>query len=72
MYGAYCKDFSRLRRGDFRYTKMFLNSILLLNLFRASGEAISGALRHVSERFLMYSFSMCSPPAENILSFDVR
>ena len=43
------KKFSRLRRGDFRYTKIFYNSILLLKNFRASGEAILGTQRYFSK-----------------------
>ena len=41
-------DFSLLRRGDFRYTKIFFIVIYVLNLFRASDEAIVRALAFLS------------------------
>ena len=42
---------SRLRRGDFRYTK--LCSVHALRFFvRASGEAILGTLKYFSQRFI--------------------
>ena len=40
------KNFSRLRRGDFRYTKIFFYSAVSLIIFRASGEAILGTQRY--------------------------
>ena len=53
------KFFSRLRRGDFRYTKIFYNSILLLKIVRASGEAILGTQRYFSKDALIPTSLLC-------------
>ena len=53
------KNLSRLRRGDFRYTKIFYNSILLLKIFRASGEAILGTQRYFSKDALIPTSLLC-------------
>ena len=50
------KNFSRLRRGDFRYTETFYNSILLFKFVRASGEAILDTLTYFTIAFC-YFFS---------------
>ena len=47
------KKFSRLRRGDLRYTKIFFYSVLLLKFVRASGEAILGTQRYFSKDALI-------------------
>ena len=38
----------RLRRGDFRYTKIVINANLLIWFVRASGEASLGTLKYVT------------------------
>ena len=43
--------FSRLWRGDLRYTKIFFYSAVSLNFFRASGEAIWGTLKFFPKIF---------------------
>ena len=44
--------FALLRRGDFRYTKLFFLTISYVIVFRASGEAILGTLKNNSEGVL--------------------
>ena len=43
------KIFSRLRRGDFRYTKIFFLTFSYVFFFRASGEAILGTQRYLDD-----------------------
>ena len=53
--------FSRLRRGDFRYTRIFFQCVVHLKKIRASGEAILGTLKYISMCFTLEQ--MFAPPA---------
>ena len=53
------KKFSRLRRGDFRYTTIPLYSAVVLSLFRASGEAILDTQRCLDDRFCNIRKILC-------------